>query len=393
MAGEREDAINDLTGTDSASTTTTTTDSAAHVADDRENGNNNEADTNGGDGKAKPDEAKPNAEPAGALASTTAAAFLDSLTEPDPNGPAARGKDGKFLPKAAEAAKPADGAQPADNAAGKPVTAAAKPGELVADALIKEMGIKSERSQNRVREIVARSNELETKAQQFESDINEFRTMVQTTGMAPQEFVDMLEVGRLIKSDSEADKRLALEALDRQRDTLAKELGIELPGVDALSDFPDLQKKVENLEISKETALELAKYKRQERAQQQRQQVQVRSQQEDQAWNTKIGDVTKTAQAYFATRATEADAPAKFARVKAYFADPKNVQELVTTFTPEQWFGQIKFLYDNLRPAEATPRPDEQPARARPALSGKPATGAIVDNTARLGQHLDNMGI
>jgi hypothetical protein len=51
----------------------------------------------------------------------------------------------------------------------------------------------------------------------------------------------------------------ALQAIEEQRRMIALAMGKPLPGVDALSEFPDLRQKVDNLQLAEEDALELAR--------------------------------------------------------------------------------------------------------------------------------------
>lgn len=383
MAGEREE-LNDLTGTDPAGTSKT--DDAANLGQDGENGNNADTGTTGGDGKGKV-EVDPFAD---------REAFLDTLRQV-PKGDQPQGKQeidaqGNAAPKTGD--KPAGTSAADPKGAAQPVvkTDIAKTPEQEADDLIKEMGVKSERGQNRIREVFTKSKEMEAKAQTLETDINEFRTMVQSTGLDPEEFLGMLEVGKLMKSGTAADKRLAFDRISAQRESLARELGIEAPGVDALSDFPDLQKKVDNLEITKETALELAKYKRQERTQQQQQQAQQQSQQDMDAFTQSIQKASDTATQYFMTRKHEADYEPKMKMIHAKFKDPAYMQEFVTTYEPKQWFGLFKMMYDNMVVPAQQRANNDQPARSRAANLGSPAATGD-DNQSHMKSIIQQMGI
>jgi hypothetical protein len=333
-------------------------------------------------------------------------AFLDTLLVTpkgeQPAGDQQRDTQGKFTAKPGETA--ANPAKPAGTAAADP-NAAVKPGATPAaktdtpktaaqeaDEIIKETGIKSERSQNRVREIVSRSHELQGKAQQLETDITEFRTLVQSSGLHPEEFVGMLETGRLMKSGNEADKRLAFDRISAQREQLAKELGIEAPGVDALADFPDLKKQVENMEITPQAALQLAKYKRQEIQQQQQQQVRQQSQQEMDGFKQSIQQASDTATQYFDTRKHEADYEPKMKQIHAKFKDPAFIQEFVSSYEPKQWFGIFKMMYDSIVIPSQSRNNNAQPARVRPTNLGMPAA-AGDDNQVNMQNTLQQMGI
>lgn len=376
--GTREDMMNDLVGTEPADTTTEVENPIVEPVEPVEPAESGEQTTENKD--------EPVTDP---RAGTKA--ILDSLTNPDPNA-APRGADGKFQPK--EEQKPAG--DPAVTAAQPEV----KPGtpktpEQEAEDLIKEMGVKSERGQERIKQVFAKAKESESKATQLEADINEFRQMVVSTGMTPQEFGETLEFGRLLKTGDDKSLRTALEMVEQQREMICKQLGIEAPGVDPLSDFPDLKKSVDNMAMTRESALELAKYKRQEQSRQQAQQLQQSSQQSRQAFEQQISQAGKAAEVYFETRKAEADYPAKMQRIHDYFKDPAKVQEFVSTYEPKQWFAQFKFMYDNVS-VPAAPRrqqPQQQLARSSQMMSGRPQANANASTAEKLMGHLDSMGI
>jgi hypothetical protein len=385
----REDMMNELTGEESADTTTNTGTTELPPAGVGDPGTG----TDTGDTTAAPgsETQKDNAEPKPDPRAGTKA-LLDSLSEPDPNA-AARGPDGKFLPKAGE--QPIDTSKPDPKSEVKPE---AKPGtpktaEQEAEDLIKEMGVKSERGQERIKQVFAKAKEAESKATQLEADITEFREMVVSTGMTAEEFGQTLEFGRLLKTGDEKSLRTALEMVDQQRELICKQLGIEAPGVDPLADFPELKKSVDQMEMSRAGALELAKYKRQEQSRQQVQQSQQQSQQEMQQFQQQLDAAQQAAAAYFVTRKDEADYPAKLQRIQQYFKDPAKVNEFISTFEPKQWFGQIKFMYDNMSVPAAPRVQQNQLARSSQMMQGTRQANTQASTTDRLMGHLDNMGI
>lgn len=355
MATEREEALNQLTGNESAEDEvieqSTETEQAAETTD---------------------------AEVVAPTAGEGAAALLDSISEPDPN---------------AVVEKP-DPALAEEQAAAKPTDAeAAKPKTLEEEEAEALEGVKSERGRERIQATFAKLKETESVKQQLEQDITEFKEMVQSTKMQPQEFAQMLEFGRLLNSGDEAQARIALQMLDEQREAICKHLGIEAPGVDPLSDFPDLKLAVDNMEMTKEHALKLAKFERQERATKQVQQAQQLQQQDMQQFERSIGEAAKTADAYFTTRKHEADYEPKMKRIQEYFKDPAKIQEFVQTYEPKQWFAQFRFMYDNMSVAPAPANNIPQPIRARNAMSGAPVTNTNASPEERIMGHLESLGL
>lgn len=248
------------------------------------------------------------------------------------------------------------------------------------------------RAQERFKQMTETIKETTARATQLEADVSEFRELVTSTGLNAEEFAGMLHIGRLMKSGNESDLRIALEHIDALRADLYKQAGIEAPGVDPLSDFPDLRNAVENMELNKDYALQLAKVRRQEHAQQQMLQAQHASQQEMRHYQQAIAQAGQTAEAYFKTREHEADYPAKMAQIQARFKDPAFVNEFISTYEPRQWFGIFKLMYDNLVVAAPQKMSGSQPLRSRPTLSGMPQAAA-GDHVGAMKSVLAQMGI
>lgn len=294
-------------------------------------------------------------------------ALLDEISEPDPNAPPKQDEPKEGEEEEPAAAKPE--AKPEDR------TPEQEEAELLA-------GVKSERGKERIKSMLAGKRQLQ-------ADLNEFREMVVSTGMSPDQFAQSLEFGRLMNSDRETDKRTALAMLDDVRAELVKELGIEAPGVDPLADFKDLQEAVENMEITKERAIELAKYRRRDAMMERRTQTRQAAEQENQAYQQQVAQAASVAEQYFRTREKEPDYPQKMKQIHQWFANEDNKREFIQTYEPRQWFAAFRMMYDNIRVVQPT---GARPISSRPAHMGAPRTDTM-DNQTRLMARLDNMGI
>lgn len=290
------------------------------------------------------------------------AAMLDELTD-DPNQPKAQ------EPKPAE-----------PKADDKP-TEAKTPEQEEAELLD---GVKSDRGKERIKRVFEEKKALE-------KDLSDFRQLVQSTGMTPQDFAQTLEFGRLANSGDEKDLRLALEMIEGQRAMLYQKLGVEAPGVDLLAGQDDLKAAVDNMEITRERAVELAKYRKQQAEQQQRQQVQQQTVQQQQEFQQQVQQAAGAMEAYLATRANEVDHPARMKVITEHFKNPANLQAFVTTYRPEQWAATVKMMYDNIQVPRAS-QPNQQPIRSRPATLGTPAANA-ASPIDRVAQRLESMGL
>lgn len=300
-------------------------------------------------------------------------ALLDSISEPDPNAP-------KPETEPEPEAKEEEGKPPEKGEPGAKPPAAKTPEQEEAEIL---EGVKSERGRERIKAMIAGNRQLK-------ADINEFREMVVSTGMSPDEFAKTLEFGRLSHSTKEADRHLALAMLDDVRAELVKELGIEAPGVDPLADFKDLSEDVENMAITREKAIELAKYRRREAMAQIATQQQQAASQSNKEYQAQINQAATIAEEYFKTREKEADYPLKMKQIHEWFANEDNKREFVQNYEPKQWFGVFRMMYDNIRVVQ--PKNGARPISSRPAAMGAPRTDTM-DNVSRLLNRVDSMGI
>lgn len=346
-----------------------------------------------------PGESVPGGETANEFLDTLMADGGESQTDGRP-----RDAQGRFLPKEAPdpSAQPVDpaadpNAPPVDPAANPDPAAQAKPEDQTPKTLEQQEaealeGIKSERGRERIKAVFAERRELEQQKTQLEADIGSIREMVQSTNMAPEEFAQLLEVARLMKSSDPQQAQLALQMIEQQRAQLAKQLGVEVPGVDPLDDFPQLKQAVENLELTREHALQLARYQAQDVQQRQRQAAQQQQAQQQQQYQSEVANVAKTAESYFKTREHEADYPAKMAQIAARFKDPAFMQEFVSTYEPRQWFAALKMLYDSVAAPQAQ-QTLQQPIRNRPQHAGAPVSATGESGIDRLHSIAQSIGI
>lgn len=303
-------------------------------------------------------------------------AMLDTLTE-DPNGT----PDAKPVDAAADDAKPAADTKPAVEV--KPATPPT-PEQEEAELLD---GVKSDRGKERIRQVFSEKKALE-------KDLNDFREMVNSTGMSPQEFARTLEFGRLMSSGAEQDLLVALEMVEGQRAALYQRLGREAPGVDLLAGHDDLKAAVDGMEITRERAVELATLRKGEADRRQAAQLQQQSAQNQQEFTQQVQQASAAMDAYLSTRINEVDHPARMKVISDHFRNPANLQAFVTTYRPDQWAATVKMMYDNIavhRPA-APAANQPQPLRSRPAVLGTPTANSLAP-IDRLSQRMESMGL
>jgi hypothetical protein len=154
----------------------------------------------------------------------------------------------------------------------------------------------------------------------------------------------------------------------------------------------DLKAAVDNMEITRDKAVELAKYRKTEAAKtQQAQQVQ-QTQEQHQQYQQTVQTAASAMETYLDTRKNEVDHPARMKAISEHFRNPANLQAFVSTYQPNQWATTIKMMYDGIVVPKAPVVTHEQPMRSRPATLGTP-TASSANPIDRLAQRMDNMGL
>ncbi|MFP3747003.1 hypothetical protein SB816_28355 [Achromobacter sp. SIMBA_011] len=329
-----------------------------------------------------------------ASAGSQAAAFLDSITEggakEDASGePAGRARDDQGRFKAADPAQdtsaaPQHGQPPAQGANPAAAPAAPKSPEQEDSELL--AGIKSERGRARVAQIIE-----ERKTAQGE--VAAVRELVQAAGMTAETFSQHIEFSRLTNSNDPRDLQQAAQMLEQTRAELYRRLGQDAPGVDALSDFPDLAQMVQDMQMPRETALEVAKMRRDQQAAQARHQQVQQVEMETAQFKQDVARAQQSLESYVQTRAHEIDHPARMKALETYFADPRKLMEFASTYQPRQWPNAIRMLYDNVQVAPAARRPTPAPISGRTGALGRPAPSADQPSDQRIMSRIDELGL
>lgn len=297
--------------------------------------------------------------------------LLDALTEPD----AAQAKPEAGTPDAPE--KPPEPAK----AEAKPPAQDAPP-EEEKDLL---EAVNSDRGKERVRKVFA-----ENKA--MKQEMEGVRDMLGRYDLPPTELAQLMEFGRLTRSANPQDARLALGMLDQQRLALAQRLGVPLPGVDILAEFPDLQQGVQDLRIDPALAHEMARLRVHERMQQQTMQQQTQRAQQSAAFQQQAQQAQAQMESYLQSRSHELDHQARMQALTEHFSDPAKLQAFVQTYSPEQWMPTLQVMYDSIRAPQPAQKPAAQPLRSRPTSLGAPVQKG-ESSMDRLHAAIANMGI
>lgn len=260
--------------------------------------------------------------------------------------------------------------------------------------------VKSERGRERIKSIISARKEAEMLRSEAQSEMDNFKKLIDMTGLDGRDLAQTMEYGRLVNKGDDQSLQQALNILEAQRDMICKKLGREAPGVDLLSDFPDLKSAVGRKELSMDHALKLARYERAERMKHQaRLQPEPQPENDMRIWQSEtligsLGGISAACDNYFRQYEREADHPAKMQRIYDYFADPDNMNKFLRTVPPPMWFNHVRFLYENMPvPSRKNDYPQQQPLRSRSTATGSVADNPNMSNFDRIMKRIDDLGI
>lgn len=253
--------------------------------------------------------------------------------------------------------------------------------------------IPSERGRERMKAIISAKNEAEGRYRQNQGVINHIRDFVDEVGVDPSELAQNIEYSRLVGQGDESSLRIALEMLEDQREMICKRLNVDRPGVDLLSDFPDLKAAVQRKEITPQHAARLAKYERAERENQRQRQQNAMDEREHTGFLHDLDRTKHAITSYLQSRSSEADHAFKIMRLQEHLRRPGVLEELTQNPDSRRLFSQIRFMYDNIVVPPARPQPRMQPIRSRPTMQGAVSSRHNATMMEKMSDILDNMGI
>ena len=303
--------------------------------------------------------------------------ILDSLTEE-------RAKEEQAAAEPASETEPKDvvSEKPTDSGTGNVPEKEPQNEEEEEAAILAE--VKSDRGKDRIRQML-------DERKQLREDQRSVLDLVSQVNVTPAEFAQTMEYNRLVASGDEKSMRLALDMLDAQRDMICKRLGVSAPGVDLLSDFPDLKTAVDEMDMTEERALELATHRRRENQVQEAARMRQADERAYQENAQRLQMLDRQATEWFRTKQGDIDFEAKANRILGIFNDPKQFDTFVSTYAPEQWLPAIKLMYENMIVPSKPPVQVAQPLTSRPRNLGRPNEG-MSDRDFILNS-LDEMGI
>lgn len=211
---------------------------------------------------------------------------------------------------------------------------------------------------------------------------NAILSVMEETRTTQDQLAAYLEFNALLQSNNPKDLESALGMIERQRAALYKALGREPAGgdVDLLAEFPDLQQKVTEAQLTREDALEIANSRRekagrdaaaQRQADQQRSQTQT-ADQKKQAETTALTSIETWTKEL---SKSDLDYSAKEAKLLA------KVPDVIKNYTPALWLPTLKMLYEGIviTKAQAAPGAGHRPIRPSGAKPGDKKPDSMLE--------------
>lgn len=264
--------------------------------------------------------------------------------------------DRQNAPDGKTAAEP----QPAQKTAPAPANPAAK---LTLEQEEAELvrSIPSERGRTRITQLLSQGR-------QARSSLASIQRLVSDSGLDQESLSVLLNISKAISSGNPAAVSQGLQQFERVRANLYRQVGQEAPGVDLIARYNDLQKRVTEMGMKREDALEIAKARQIEENQRAYAQQEAQMRAERQQFEGNIRNFQQQTLAAFAARQNDPDFEARIEVMKKHFTQER-IQEFVKRVPPERWMDSILYIYDNTNPA---------PRKANNVITGRPSRAAGV---------------
>ena len=232
------------------------------------------------------------------------------------------------------------------------------------------------KAQERFRGLVEDNKTKTERLDQAEFALKEIHKTVSESHMTPEEFGYLIDYGRMAVSKKPEELEYALQTAQNEIIRISQLLGKEVEGVDLLADQPELKKRVDDYELSREDALrivkserELASYKNVQ--DQQRDQQQVATKQQD-VQQQSLDQV----RAYMSKmKSTDINFSAKEARLVDQAAKVRQ------NYPPEQWPTVIQDLYETMSVDSSAQKQNLKTSAPTPMQSTTSTVGSTVPKT------------
>lgn len=180
----------------------------------------------------------------------------------------------------------------------------------------------------------------------------------------------------------------ALKMVEEQRAQILRQLGREAPGVDLLKDFPDLAKKVENEELTRDAALEVAGARRKEAklADERKgaESAAAAEEAEKQKHESALADIGKWCAGL---AKTDIDYKTKEGKILPQLKD------ILAKYPPELWLETIKGRYEAMVVEKSKVIPENRNGLRPSGAKGGGAAPATMEEAIAKGLGYENMNL
>lgn len=227
------------------------------------------------------------------------------------------------------------------------------------------------KTRERMEAMINGHNELREANTQLKERHEGLLNLMNETGANNEELAVSFDYLRLRHSENPEDLQAALQMAQQEVQSLSKALGVEVAGVDPLDDFPQLKQRVEDMELTREDALAIAKAEVSQRRYQQQTQAQTQATQQQQAYQQAVNSAAQQL-SQLDQQLRQQDV--NYAQKRALI-DP-HIESIIKSYPPNQWAAafmqQWKLVSETAEALGQRPPPkrDEQP------LGGTGGTGA-----------------
>jgi len=247
--------------------------------------------------------------------------------------------------------------------------------EKAVEEEMKSLGLTKEDTQKRFRELANEAREGRKYRETVEAQEKVFHHL-ESNGITAEQFGIMTAVVGDLNSSDPVRLERAYNALVEETKAIAKKLGKEAPGYDPLSEMPELARKVEDGELDRATAVELASARRREAAAREHSQTVNQRTQQDQALNAARDGLNQL-------EATLKARDPLYAQKRAIL-EPI-MRQTLRNVPPQDWAATYADAYTKLNlpapaPAATRPAPDNprRPAGGAGGATPKNAEEAVM---------------
>ena len=235
------------------------------------------------------------------------------------------------------------------------------------------------KASQRFRDLVADNKAKTSELVQATEAVSQIQKSVTESGLSPNEFATLLDYGKLAVSQDRTQKEQALNFARSEVKRLSQDMGVEVEGVDLLDGFTDLQDQVDNYELSRDHAVELANSRRVQQRTESQQQQDYQYQQQQQQNKTSAQDAAKNIESFMdQQKKTDIDFDAK----EKYLLN--QVDYIQKNYQPSQWASVVSQLYNAVGSMASTQtqqvkKTAQAPMQSSGATTGTANAGSMAD--------------